>query len=484
MPFSPRRIIGGPPGYVNGSFSSAEQEHPTAPNQNQQLRSNTPHIASRGPRKQSKFFAKRGGAVMISRPPSGYASSSGKSTPDFVNGGPVRRFTQTPGPGNNGPFKAPPQPPFPQTQQFFGPGNNGHAHKRAASSFSSAENGTCPPNKSEPAVSSGPPLFLTKNGRSSAPRATMANSTRGQTPAPLSKELAIVRNDQERNGKFAAGVVHPSGGLDAVRVYDMFHFYNSIKDWVDKYCSAVNESAMHNMSRQHPRLWDYACTVTYPNNRHNASSHALYMLLNKPYRSFFISRLVIQFFVQQMWNSQAWEGMDEQLTDLLISVKHRLDFKYGYDAALQPHERHALVDKRSRAISDFINRPSWSKFQAQKVTYAMSRAKDILGPMLDLEKVDRDSADHELHIICEEGVELSTKLFTSPLSFQFIFNECGIKFSDQSHRPLNSSIPSRELQAHHWRVMCVVTPGITYRNDAGVSVDPRFLAKANVLLMQ
>ena len=151
---------------------------------------------------------------------------------------------------------------------------------------------------------------------------------------------------------------------------------------------------------------------------------------------------------------------------------------------LQPHERHALVEKRSRAIFDFMHQPNWNKCKSQKVYQASNRFKDVLGPMMNMDTVDPQSAHHELIGICEDALRLSAILNTSRLSFQFIFNECGIKFSDQSHRALNSSIPARELQAHHWRLMCVVTPGITYRNDAGVSVDPRFLAKANVLLMQ
>lgn len=154
------------------------------------------------------------------------------------------------------------------------------------------------------------------------------------------------------------------------------------------------------------------------------------------------------------------------------------------DAILQPHERHALVEKRSRAIYDFMRQPSWSKIKSQKMSVALTRFKDIVGPMMNREDIDRQAALHELSGISESALRLSAILNTSRLSFQFIFNECGIKFSDQSHRPLNASLPVRELQAHHWRLMCVVTPGITYRNDAGVSVDPRFLAKANVLLMQ
>lgn len=161
----------------------------------------------------------------------------------------------------------------------------------------------------------------------------MADSTRSQAAivTPPSNELALVRSDQCRNGEFTAGVVHNHNTQDADRVRSIFHFFNSIKDWVDKYCgNVVGKEAVKTMSLQQPRLWDYACSVTYPNNRNNASSHSIFMLTDEAYRSFFISRLVIQFVVQQLWSPQAWEGMNEQLTDVLVNVKQRLDLKYGY----------------------------------------------------------------------------------------------------------------------------------------------------------
>ena len=153
----------------------------------------------------------------------------------------------------------------------------------------------------------------------------------------MSKEMTLVRDESGIQGDFAPGVTMQPGSADEERVRDIFHFFNSIKDWVDKYCGLPNADAMHSLSHQHPRLWDYACSVTYPNNRHNAASHSLFMLCNKSFRSYFITRLVIQYVVQQMWSPQAWEGLDEKLTEVLESVKHRLDLKYGYGEFVLNH---------------------------------------------------------------------------------------------------------------------------------------------------
>ncbi|CAK7265616.1 hypothetical protein SEPCBS119000_001604 [Sporothrix epigloea] len=457
----------------NGSFKAFEQGPTTALNHNQH-NSNISRISGGRNRSQSKFFVKNSNSTLVQRPASAYGNGNGHITSDHIAGdfasGRVSRSH-----GANGLFKLPPSSPSVQQRLQL-----------TTSTISGWQTDT---ETSPESVGAGfrPSLQNQKGHGHSlalAPRTIMTNPSRSETPASISKELTLFRNETEFTGGFAPGVNMQPGSGDEERVCDIFKFFNSIKDWVDKYCGFPNVDKMRTLSQQHPRLWEYACSVTYPNNRNNAASHSLFMLCNESFRSFFITRLVIQYVVQQMWSPQAWEGLDEQLTEVLESVKHRLDLKYGYDAVLQPHERHALVEKRSRAIFDFMHQTNWNKSKSLRITQATARFKDVALPMMNMEAIDLEHAHRELVGICEDALRLSAILNTSRLSFQFIFNECGIKFSEQSHRALNSSMSARELQAHHWRLMCVVTPGITYRNDAGVSVDPRFLAKANVLLMQ
>ncbi len=182
----------------------------------------------------------------------------------------------------------------------------------------------------------------------------MAKPPRSQTPAP-GKELALLREDSAFLTDFAPGVMMQRGSPDEERVYDVFGFFNKVKDWVRKYCSVPNSEAMHRLSHEYPRLWDYACSVTYPNNRHNAASHSLFMLCNQSFRTYFITRLLIQYVVQQMWSTQAWEGLDEKLTDTLVNVKQRLDLKYGYGMAISSPCR-VLLSKDLCLTGVLVNR--------------------------------------------------------------------------------------------------------------------------------
>jgi hypothetical protein len=152
------------------------------------------------------------------------------------------------------------------------------------------------------------------------------------------------------------------------------------------------------------------------------------------------------------------------------------------DAVLTPEERHALVSQRAATFQAFMQSPSWPRVRQQQMAKHGARFRDVAGPFMGA-GVDRVGAQHDLGVICEKALRVSAQINSSPLSFQFIFNECGIKFSEQSHFALNSDLAGLELQTGHWRLMVVVSPGITYRNDAHGSVDPRFISKANVLVM-
>lgn len=147
-----------------------------------------------------------------------------------------------------------------------------------------------------------------------------------------------------------------------------------------------------------------------------------------------------------------------------------------------PQLRHETLQRQSRAIKSIIGAPDWRKYEHQKITAHTNRLKDIVGPLLSL-NVDRKSASGELNHISTAGWDASAQILASEYSFQFVFNDCGSKFSFGSHAALNSDEDPMVLQTRQWRVMCVVTPGMTYRDDSGVSVTPRFLSKAQVLVM-
>jgi len=295
---------------------------------------------------------------------------------------------------------------------------------------------------------------------------------------------------------------------DSVWNEEIFRIFTMTIGFVQLNCTVVDESANQALAECAPRLWAYICSVTYPDNKQNAANHALYLLRQSQYRTYFLTRLLVQYIVQQMWDTKAWEGLNEDVTQTLTFIKRQLARTHGpgkssplipllvplvvsdqgltwstTDAILTTEKRHELVEQRARTIRAFVTGDDWPKLRAGQLVRHLNRFKDIVAPFIN-PTVSRAQATSELSTLCEAALRVSGMINMSSLSFQFIFNECGIKFSEQSHHPLNSQVSPSELQSRHWRLMCVITPGITYRNDADGRVDPHFIAKANVLIMQ
>ncbi len=111
---------------------------------------------------------------------------------------------------------------------------------------------------------------------------------------------------------------------------ELFGVFRMVLGWIKENCDMRSGVTMSQMASQSPKLWDYMCSVTYPRHRVYAQNHAIYMLNTPQYRLFFLTRLLIQYIVQQMWDIKLWEGLDESLTHTVVSIKRRLERVHGY----------------------------------------------------------------------------------------------------------------------------------------------------------
>ncbi len=110
----------------------------------------------------------------------------------------------------------------------------------------------------------------------------------------------------------------------------IFTVFKMVAGWVKLHCGEVNEDLTAQLATKFPRLWEYICSITYPQNMKNAASHAIYMLNDKLIRPIFISRLLLQYVVQKMWDPKSWEGWNDDLTEVLEESRLRLERSYGY----------------------------------------------------------------------------------------------------------------------------------------------------------
>lgn len=106
-----------------------------------------------------------------------------------------------------------------------------------------------------------------------------------------------------------------------------------------------------------------------------------------------------------------------------------------------------------------------------------------LNPLLN-KLVHQAEAYSDMQLVAESAWDLSSKILTSRLTFDFRFPEIGSRFSSQSMLPIWPAIDPMELQAKHWRVALVTTPVITCRNDTGTNISAHSVALADVVCMQ
>lgn len=124
-----------------------------------------------------------------------------------------------------------------------------------------------------------------------------------------------------------------------------------------------------------------------------------------------------------------------------------------------------------------------SDFYKQKVEEITGAMMLTLNPLLN-KLVHHGEAFSAMQRVAETAWDLSSKILTSRLTFDFRFPEIGSRFSSQSMLPIWPAIDPMELQAKHWRVALVTTPVITCRNDTGTNISAHSVALADVVCMQ
>ena len=93
-------------------------------------------------------------------------------------------------------------------------------------------------------------------------------------------------------------------------------------------------------------------------------------------------------------------------------------------------------------------------------------------------------AQRDMESVVQLAWELSFRILTSRLTFDFRFPEVGSRFSSQSMLPIWPPMDPMDLQAKHWRVALVTTPVITCRSDTGGNISAHSIALADVYCMQ
>jgi hypothetical protein len=128
-----------------------------------------------------------------------------------------------------------------------------------------------------------------------------------------------------------------------------------------------------------------------------------------------------------------------------------------------------------------------ASFRNFKLTQHHQFLKTMIAPFLtkrNRQENVTNEAFYDLFTIATSAWDLSAKLFRSRLTFQYVWNDVGARFSAETHEPLDCSVSPLTLQLEHCRVRLCATPAVTMRNDQGMTIDTKNILKAGVLVMR
>lgn len=155
----------------------------------------------------------------------------------------------------------------------------------------------------------------------------------------------------------------------------------------------------------------------------------------------------------------------------------------GLFTVFKTFERQVITDQIASVINTIILDPEFPAFRQRKQNYHHQRLKTIVGPLMD-NGASRSDAGFDLHNITATALQTSANIFQSRLNLQFMWNNTCSKFSVEAHTAKDAPVDPVTLQMRQYRLKLVITPSITLRDDRGLSVMPKRVQRAEVLVMK
>lgn len=303
-----------------------------------------------------------------------------------------------------------------------------------------------------------------------------------QPSAPISHHRAAPSGYVPRTQPSNALVLRQEDDPQVILWREIFQkLFNAVKGWTEEFDEDVEIGTVHHVGRDNTKLWEYILSVaSCYKNPQSTPGHAQFLLTDKDHRTKFITRLILQYLEQEVLRPKFWLGWDSKLDGFLRTAILPVLENTGY-----PFEQRRKAREHLQSVVDqIVNSPGYKERRDMEMKAHAKALREIAGSFY-LSNAYQQTANVGLHSIAKIAIEASAKMMQSRLSFSFIWNECGVKFSHDSHVAINEQAYGYALQYNkHMRVAIVVTPGVSYRDDNGPSILARSLFKANVMVMQ
>ncbi|KAK4155058.1 hypothetical protein C8A00DRAFT_42288 [Chaetomidium leptoderma] len=238
----------------------------------------------------------------------------------------------------------------------------------------------------------------------------------------------------------------------------------------------------HIRTEANGELWEYICRICQTSQEQERGEHALRLLKDRDSRPYLLQRLILQHIIVFICSYEGWKDYSEDVDDEM----EKLDGDLKKIDPSKTYERQVILDRRAQLVADMMQGANAAPFRNFKLTQHHQYLKTMVAPFLAKGKNSNvtNEAFYDLFTITTTAWDLSAKLFRSRLTFQYMWNDAGVRFSAETHEPYDCIVDRLTLQHEHCRVRLCATPAVTVRNDQGMTIDTKNILKSGVLVMR
>ncbi|KAK8086656.1 hypothetical protein PG994_001630 [Apiospora phragmitis] len=266
------------------------------------------------------------------------------------------------------------------------------------------------------------------------------------------------------------------------RVYEMMEGLVATQ-----HCTPPYNDVDRMLHTSHPDTWNYILAMGLANPVQSAT-HMSHLLGDAACRHFVIKRVIVDYLFNSMISPDVFRGFSDEMDGHLEALQQKMRSKFPGNAnggRPQGTQRQRLIEDHAKLIKHILYSPEGKDFRDRAITKHVNMLSMILRPMRNC-TTDDQSAQKALRIIISNAFTVTSKLWTSCMTIHYFFPETGSKFSNGQMRPMNHlEISPEQLQYSQWRVMLVVCPTLSLRDDRNAdSLRTHELMKADVLVMK
>jgi hypothetical protein len=272
--------------------------------------------------------------------------------------------------------------------------------------------------------------------------------------------------------------------------------FRLVHGWASQYAVQVQHDQALDIQKEAPRLWEFMCDIVYPGQPEAGASHARFLLEDEQCRPYFVERMMLQYIVNNVLSVEGWMGFNDDTDRELKALNDRLQSTEGMlvsyliqsdpantgTTVFKSYIRQSIIDQISTIIGRMLADPSFNEYRARRISFHQQRLKTIVGPLMD-PAASRTDAGFDLHAVASTALQASALMFQSRLNFEFSWSLTCSKFSVDFHVPKDPPLEPLMLQAKQYRLKLVVTPTILFRDDRGVSINPKRVLRSEVFVM-